>query len=225
MIWQIVALAGEGFGGVCFGLQSSVLGNLKSSFKDAGYNIPDFDVAWFQGGGGYGKINRLLIGGWGAGGSASFESSYAKAEVSVGGGGFEMGYAVIELPFLRCYPLLGFGGWGTTIKITPLSKTIEQATLEDALKNPQEVASYNDKVEISCSAFMISIGAMLDFPIRVGSDKEFFEIIPFIKANAIITPQGGWSCAQANLTNLPQPSAVNFTITAGISFGGGGTEE
>jgi len=106
---------GFGFGSIR--AEKLNLSTLNQELTSKGYQGLSEDFFGF-GGGGYGKIGRILLGGEGYGSqnSASYSGSdYIQG--NFGYGFFNVGLVIVETKKIIIYPVAGFGGYGFTINI------------------------------------------------------------------------------------------------------------
>ena len=95
---------------------------MEYGLKQHGYPAPD-GGALAVGGGGYGQIGRLIIGGQGEGGGSAGEDAYLISRIGAGSGFSLLGWLLINLTWLRVYPLVGVGGRGSGISVRPKNNT------------------------------------------------------------------------------------------------------
>jgi len=112
---------------------------------------------WGFGGGGYALIERVVIGGSGWGGDQYFESESLNAKVTLGGGEFDMGYAVVSIPHLIIAPMLGIGGTSYDVE---LSRRGELPLSFDDLLQMQGLTS-----KVSTTSFSLNPHLVLTIPI------------------------------------------------------------
>ncbi len=158
-----------GLGYFMIGYTGMELGNMNSLFKENGY--PELSNSSFTfGGGGHFVFKNFIIGGEGHGISGG-SSSNAKYDIKLGGGYgfFNLGYILYHNPTVNVYPLLGFGGGGSTIGITDKSKNPEN--FNDLLENPAR------------ESYITNGGFMLNF--SLGADF-------FVLASKSENGSGGW---------------------------------
>lgn len=95
---------------------------IEWALRNRGYPAPDFNGV-SRGGGGYGQIGRLLIGGSGEGTGARGESDVHQSAVGAGSGMGNVGWLLFERGGLRVYPLIGVGVSDTGVSVQPKNKT------------------------------------------------------------------------------------------------------
>lgn len=133
------------------------IGELNTRLKNNGYHTFSDNLIGF-GGGGYGILNRLIIGGEGFGMSSAAELGTAggetfKTTLSGGYGLFKLGYVVYRRGGFNLYPAVGFGGGGLALEITRK----ETVAFDDILKSPKR------NVQLSNGCLLIDIGVGVDY--------------------------------------------------------------
>jgi hypothetical protein len=71
------------------------------------------------GGGGMVTVGKVVIDGHGSGGRNDDRRSSYKIEAGSGQGGMQIGVLLLDMPFVRVYPLMGIGGTGGEITLAP----------------------------------------------------------------------------------------------------------
>lgn len=120
-----------------------------------------------MGGGGYGQVGRLIIGGQGEGGGAVGEDAHLMSSVGAGAGMSLLGWLFINSAWLRVYPLVGVGGRGAGISVRPKNNTSRGVALGDAGLNV--VVGVGVEVRLPLSrAFKPMIGAQVGWMFNPG---------------------------------------------------------
>jgi hypothetical protein len=133
------------------------IGELNTRLKSNGYR--EFSETCISfGGGGYGILNRLVIGGEGFGMSTKNESGTVggetfKTTLSGGYGLFKLGYVVYRKGGFNLYPAVGFGGGGLALEIAKR----ETVPFDDILKSPKR------HVTLSTGSFLVDIEVGADY--------------------------------------------------------------
>lgn len=148
-----------GFGYALFGVTNVNFGNLQNVLRSTegfGKNFTISSNGTAAGGGGHALLtNRLLIGGKGYGSITSITGSENDVEVSVtsGGGGFNLGYSLINNNKWLVYPFIGYGGGGYTLSIENHAK--------QGLKLGDETLAESTNAEYTAeqSIFEVGLGA------------------------------------------------------------------
>lgn len=96
---------------------------MGSGLRQHGYPAPEGESTLAVGGGGYGQIGRLVVGGQGEGGGSTAEDAYLISSVGAGGGFGVFGWLLIDSAWLRVYPLVGVGGRGSGVSVRPKNNT------------------------------------------------------------------------------------------------------
>lgn len=95
---------------------------LERGLKNHGYPAPEAN-GLTVGGGGYGQLGRLIIGGQGEGGGTASEDAHLVSRVGMGAGMSVIGWLFIDSDWLRVYPLIGVGGRGSGLSVRPKNNT------------------------------------------------------------------------------------------------------
>jgi hypothetical protein len=95
---------------------------MEHGLKNHGYPAPESN-GLALGGGGYGQIGRLIIGGQGEGGGSVSEDAHLISRVGMGSGMSLFGWLFIDSAWLRVYPLIGVGGRGAGLSVRPKNNT------------------------------------------------------------------------------------------------------
>ena len=145
-----------GGGFFAIGANAPNLGALDDALDAAGY--PTFDSEMLAiGGGGYGLVGRVMVGGEGFGLIAPTRG-FEGRELSVGGGYglFTLGYLLTPERRFDAFPVLGIGGGGLSFDIG--SEAVD--TFDDVLENPSRGASMEQ------FNLLVQIGAGAEYPLQ-----------------------------------------------------------
>lgn len=155
------------------------------------------------GGGGWGQLGKVRLGGWGVGGAQSVNSDSVYVELSYGVGLFELGYCFLNTP-IKITPLIGIGGGGTTLKIK--SRVYTPLTLNDVFSSPGGIA------KISKGGLTLFSGLALDIPISfVGLS---------LKGGYLLNPvQSAWILEDFDEIKGPQFNPKGPFVSVSIMFG------
>jgi len=164
---------------------------------------------WGSGGGGFAIINNFLIGGFGFGSSMHAEGDSLFAEVSCGGGFFEVGYIY---PFWKLFGMveLGIGGIGTDIF---MHEPLGDASFDEVLDDPGRTT----RISAGGIGFMGGAGLIV-------------KLSPFcflsLRGMYIYSPsQPDWRFEDgSNCTGGPDMNPSSWVLSVGIMFGGVGEE-
>jgi len=162
------------------------------------------------GGGGYGVVKKLLIGGEGIASVGNTLTNNNYKLTSMGACGFfNLGYVIHRKNNLIIYPAIGIGGGIISLKISDTSQT----TFDTILNTPQR------NVELIKGAFLGKISLGSDWQIKPSPDAKPSLIIgcrigyifPFIKSE--------WMTEEVKLTNEPEIGFagpfIHFTVGLG----------
>lgn len=203
---------GGGRGYFMFGGSKIDIENLNSGLENAGYSTFSDRFISF-GGGGYGIIKRIIIGGEGhglIGEEATNEST--KTSISGGYGFFDVGYLLYSTDAFNLYPLLGIGGGGVNLKI------VERSTpsFEDVLENP------NRNAELSTGGFLIDLGFGADYLYKLGEDEgEEGGLALGLRMGYTLTPiKSSWDMDGIDVSDGPDTGVTGPYIR--FMIGGGG---
>jgi membrane-associated protease RseP (regulator of RpoE activity) len=178
--------------------------DLNSIF--ATHNLPEFEEQQFTfGGGGWGQAGRVRIGGYGIGGTQTISNDTLHIENAFGAGFFELGYSVVSENHLLITPLLGIGGGGISMKITPL--LYNPISLDYVLSHPGGVA------KVSKGGLMMYPGLSIDIPISfVGLS---------LKGGYMWSPlTGSWMMEDFGKINGPDLKLSGPFASLNVMFGG-----
>jgi hypothetical protein len=203
-----------GLGYLMIGYTGLDLGNMNSLFKE--YGCPELSNSSFTfGGGGHFILKNFIIGGEGHGISGS-KSSNTNYDLRMGGGYgfFNLGYLIYRNPGMNIYPLLGFGGGGSTIGITDKSKILEN--FDDLLENPARES------DITNGGFMMNFSIGADFFVLASkSENASGGWIMGIKAGYIYNVSGNdWYFNNEKITGSPNAGISGPYVR--LTIGGGG---
>jgi len=185
---------------------------LNSRLENKGY--PKFSKNFFSlGGGGYGIIGNIIIGGEGHG-LIEKETSSNSCGVSFacGYGFFDIGYIIYSTEKLFLYPFLGIGGGGMSLKI--IEK--ESPDFDKLLESPEGNA------ELSSGGFLIHLSLGADYSLKQYKCKRGKSRLIFgIRAGYIFTPfKGDWEMNDFKVSNAPKMGITGPYVRLLVGFGG-----
>ncbi len=200
-----------GMGGPCLAVSFFDAKELNARLK--AHNIEELSTQQTCfGGGGSGIIGKVILGGWGFGGGEEVESESVKVKVDYGGGFFEPGYYLPITQNLGLSILLGLGGYGYSLNLTPTS--LSGADFDTLLTGPGARRTSN----ISAGGLSLSIGG------------GFLFLIPFEEAFIGLNVKGGyifspmkreWELEDGGtLRGAPKLNLNGPFISIGLVFGG-----
>jgi hypothetical protein len=197
---------GGGFGYFGPAICITDVDGLNQVFRRNGYNSEFSSIHWLMGGGGYALINRVIIGGSGAGGSQSIASNNTRSRLDIGGGHFEVGYMPLVLKHLFLGPALGIGGWNYTLTLEPTAGDVQN--LDSLLAHPGRTS------QASLSRLTITPELIVHVPISFVGVQ--------LKAGYIFAPTGQeWTLAHGNkLLNGPEIASGTVFANVNVAFGG-----
>lgn len=205
-----------GMGGPAVALSFFDVKELNAKFRE--HNIEELSTQQTCfGGGGSGIIGRVILGGWGFGGTESVGSDSVKVRVGYGGGFFEPGYYLPITDNLGLSILLGIGGYGYSLNMTPTSLT--GADFDSLLVGPGARRTCN----VSAGGLSLSIGG--GFLFRIPFEDAFIGLN--IKGGYIFSPmKTDWELEDGmSLTGVPKLNLSGPFVSAGLVFGGSESEE
>ncbi|MEO0071865.1 MAG: PDZ domain-containing protein [candidate division WOR-3 bacterium] len=159
------------------------------------------------GGGGYGQVGRVRIGGYGAGGVQSISNNQLDVEAQLGFGFFELGYCIIYTKRLLVTPLLGIGGGGITLKITPLYN--RPSTLDDILGTYSTFGSS----KVSKGGMILYPGLGIDIPLK-------FSGLSLKTGYLYSALSSSWEHEDYGRINGPDFTLKGLYVSLNILFGG-----
>ena len=205
-----IGVAG-GLGG--FGIYgvSPDMSSINEVLKRNGYSeIKSTLFGW--GGGGYGVIGNLWIGGAGFGTSQEISSNNTYVKVSYSGGFFEMGYTLFNTKFVSIVPSLGLGSSELKMRFIPVNKDTD---FDSLLVNPAR----SSELRISS----MGIYPSLNFLIPIKSFGVTFTFV-FLKVGYNFSLSPSWEIdGKYSVLNKPDFSPRGLTFSFNIMFGGFGT--
>ncbi len=82
-------------------------------------DLPPVNQWHSNGGGATVSVGRIVIDAHGSGGGDDYQTPKYEVEAGGGQGSLSVGYLLIDTPFVRVYPLVGLGGTGGGLDLTP----------------------------------------------------------------------------------------------------------
>lgn len=193
-----------GVGGFTVGMVMPDMDNINQVIKDntgKEVKIPMLST----GGGGFGLIGRLVMGGSGGGCSQRINGDSVQIDINYGYGFFEPGYALIATKRFQLHLIAGFGGSGGTIFIKP--GDYGNVSLDSILKNPRT----SSQIEFGSVSVLPSIRMMVSFGfLNLG-----------LKAGYLYNFNPKWELKGGGLlSDSPDDNFSGFTASLSILFGG-----
>ncbi len=179
---------------------------LNQVFSRNGYISEFSSMHWLMGGGGYALINRVVIGGSGAGGTQSIASNNTRCRLEIGGGHFEVGYMPLVMKHLFLGPALGIGGWSYSLTLEPTAGDVQN--LDSLLAHPGRTS------QVSLSRLTLTPEIIVHVPISFVGVQ--------LKAGYTYAPTGqDWTMADGNkLLNGPKIASGTVFANVNVAFGG-----
>ena len=197
-----------------FGMNLFDLKELNDKLTDKGFEELD-NMMPFLGGGGYGLVGNVVIGGEGGGAFQSVSSTTQKANLGAGYGFFDLGYLVFSKANLKVFPVVGFGGGGVSLKVY---ETDGAPTFDEILDAPGR------EVTVSTGGFMAHASIGIDYLLVMGEgeDKEGKGgLLVGLRAGYVYSPmKAEWKMEDMDVLKGPdvRPNGFYFHIV----FGGAG---
>ncbi len=203
-------MRGEGRGAGYFGPGFTFFkyDDLNTLFAQHGMDLIEKQQFVFSGGG-WGQGKRIRIGGYGIGGAKTVSNDSLDIEVGYGAGFFELGYAIVNGRNFMLTPLVGIGGGGLSMKITP--KYNRPTSLAGLINSPWGVA------KVSKGGIAMYPGLAIDIP--------FGFVGITLKGGYMWSPMNGpWTLENlGSIGNQPDLKLNGPFATVGIMFGGCGS--
>lgn len=190
-----------GFGGPIIGGYYTDYSSINASLASVGMELKQ--MYYQTGGGGYGIINGLLIGGYGYSATQNINTSTLNLNYELSGGFFEIG-RVWDLKFIAAGPYMKLGSGSEIIKLKPVADPID---FDSLLVNPGRTS------ELSRSGFEAGAGLVIMVPI-----VKWFSIM--MKGGATYGPAWEWHLSDGTaLLNPPSDRALRYEVNIGLMFG------
>ncbi len=214
IILTLISAAG-GMGGFTAGASFWDNSSVSSRLEAQGYD-PLSSYGLVMGGGGYALMGHLLMGGSGFGVNYSkSESDSATAELSLGGGFFEIGWLFSPTDWFWIYPTMGIGSVGYGLHLVPVRG---EQDFDSLLTDPRYSAT------LTGGGFSATGALNTQFNIPMATGEGGGAIIGVvIKGQIIYSPMmGDWQIEGRQVMGAPNPSALVPLVTASLMFGGFG---
>lgn len=200
-----------GAGFFAIGIHSIDIASLNTRLENAGY--PTFASETLSiGGGGYGVVNRILLGGEGHT-LLTGDKGVNGRNVSVGAGYglFTLGYLFRPSSSLHVYPQLGLGGGGLQVEIGSQGNA---SAFDDVLDDP------NRSTTVGRASLLVRLGAGLEYEFSGSDETGGFRL--GLRAGYMLAPvNSDWTLDETTLSGGPaatlQGPFLHLTIGAGGS--------
>lgn len=190
-----------GMGGPVIGGYYMDYSSVNSSLSAVGLELKD--MYYQTGGGGYGVLNGILVGGYGYSAQQNLNSSTLNLQYELSGGFFEIG-RVWDLKFLAAGLYCKLGTGTERLYLKPVSTPV---SFDSLLINPGRTS------EITRSGFEGGAGAVLIIPVI-----KWFNIM--VKGGAAYGPAWQWHLSDGTtLLSPPDDKALHYEINIGLMFG------
>jgi len=201
-----------GLGGGDIGVQWLDVEELNAQLKAA--ELPELnDVAWANGGGGYGVIGRFITGGEGYSIFTNEKKGGNTVQLNIGYGTFNIGYLILSKQAFRMYALGGIGGGGISLKI---SQDPASSDFDDNLSTFNENTFYTE-----FPIFKVGINA--DYILSFSDDEAAGGLAIGLAAGYTYAPVGlvsNWKLSDRTIGDVPNFGPTGPYIT--FRIGGGG---
>lgn len=203
---------GGGGGGFAFGMSRFDPGELSTKLEAKGFSALEENSVSF-GGGGYGVIGNVLLGGEGHGSQQDVFTSASEASISTGYGFFNAGYIVFSEKGLRLFPMIGIGGGGINLRIAERGAA---PTFDEILDDPGR------ETNISTGGILFQFALGIDYLLRLGGDEKGGGGLLFgIRAGYIYAPtKASWKMEDMDVLGGPDVRVTGPYVR--FMFGGGG---
>lgn len=173
---------------------------LSASLHAQGYPTFSNEALAFGGGGHY-YLNRILLGGEGHAfkqekGTLSRTSGDFETTLEAGYGLFTLGYLLVPHDRLQLYPLFGFGGGVTRLKIIEKNPP----SFEDVLNAPGRIA------ELSNGGLLLNFGLGADTWLGIHRERRDYNgVVLGLRAGYLFTPvAGAWHLDEKKIRGGPK---------------------
>lgn len=201
-----------GLGGGDIGAQWLDVEELNTQLKAAG--LPELkDVALANGGGGYGVMGRIIIGGEGYGITTKEKSGGKTVQLDIGYGTFNVGYLILSKQAFRMYVLGSIGGGEISLKIF---QNPDSTDFEDNL------STFNENT-FSTEFPIFKVGINADYILSFSNDKAAGGLAIGLAVGYTYAPVewvSEWKLSDRNMGGVPNFGPTGPYIT--FRIGGGG---
>lgn len=194
------------------------LSDVNSFLKRKGY--PQLEAIPLSiGGGGYGIIGRIIIGGEGRGVIAGGigENKNYKTSFSLGYGYINVGYNIFSTEKINLYPTVGIGGGAISVSIEEKKRI--PSSIDEAVK-PE---NFPRKTELSRGSLVLNLAIGGDYLLGKTDEKGAAGFIAGFRIGYILpVVNSRWSIEGTDLNKGPNLNLSGFYFS--IVLGGGGSE-
>jgi len=186
---------------------------ISSRLEAQGYDpLSSYGLA--MGGGGYALVGHLLMGGSGFGITyPKSESDSATADLSLGGGFFEIGWLFAPADWFWIYPTMGIGGMGYGLHLVPVRG---EQNFDSLLANPRYSATLGGGGFAATGA----LSAQFNIPFATGQGGG--AIIGIVLKGQMIYSPMMTDCQTEgrDVLGAPEPSQLVPLVIGSLMFGG-----
>jgi opacity protein-like surface antigen len=200
-----------GVGFLTFGSSPLDLSELDESLEAHG--LPASKSTFSFGAGGYGFIDRLVLGseGYLMIGRTASNGAY-NSRVDAGMGLLKAGYVVYQNEHFRLYPLAGIGGGGVTLQLQQRNAP----TFDELLNDPGQESS------TTAIHLLLDLGVGADYLVNLGKSKDGTgNLVIGLRAGYTFSPaQSEWRMGDQIVPNGPSTDFTGPYIRLVIGAGG-----
>jgi hypothetical protein len=214
---NLAGAMGHAYFGSTLNISSGIQENLRvPSLLGGDLQLNRF--ARLSGGGGYRLIDgRFLIGGSGFGYSVSDATARGKATLSMGGGFVNIGYLLFAKRNLMGFPYIGFGGYGTTLRL-------KNDTDDDFFNIDNKTINPGQHESLRSGGMGLEVGyslTFLKFSVRNEESTSGF-MIGLQAGTYFFTGIEDWHEKPVDGSTVDVTQAYLFTPYLRVTIGGGG---
>jgi len=196
-----------GFGGPKLTMMYHNLGNLNQVITSKNYQ-PFNEISWGIAGGGGGFYKNIFIGGWGLGTFPQYSDNGTNIlRLDYSYGGFNIGYCIININNITLIPIIGFGGGGFNMNISPAYGT--NNNFQNIISDPINTYAFGYNMSSDSIAVEIGIKSYLTFEIASLG----------INIGYIFMPSNNWTIEGNKLLNTPTITQHIIYASIDIYFG------
>jgi len=193
---------------VLVGLKNLDVGPLNERLGNRVGALNDNSIA--VGGIGWGSVGPgILLGGEGAGFWQKTDGPTLKVRLGGAYGFFDVGYMVVRSKGLRLYPMVGIGGGGMSLKLTPAG--VPSPTFDEVIDNPGREA----EMSVGGLAFNFALGLEYFFTRSYRARRQPRGLHVGIRAGYVLMPgKADWTLEELDVTGGPNVTLDGFYLQA-----------
>ncbi len=207
-----------GGGGYVIGFDAFDFTELNNFLNARGFGSIDKYI-FSEGGTGYARIGKIMIGGGGYGFSSDISSNDYLCKLTVGYGGFEAGYTLFSIGDLSLSGIFGVGGGSITLRV---DERFSAPVFDSVFSNPGRTSTIYSNYTILKAE--IGIDYLLAFG-KTGSSGG--GLLFGIRGGYVYSPsKPDWKFTEINTDIIGGPNVVlkglyiHFLVIGGGGFGG-----